>query len=286
MDLNEVLLNAAEDGNLLVLKTVVEKGADINAKDSNGKTPIMVAAEMGHSEIVNYLKGQGADINARDKCGDTVLMKASFTTKEIFPGTITDIDGNVYQTVKIGNQLWMAENLKVTHYRNGDPIPNVTDNTEWENRKTGAYCNYDNNINNADIYGKLYNWYAVNDSRNIAPEGWHVPSDAECKTMVKYFGGEDVAGGKLKEAGTTHWKSPNTGATNESGFSGLPGGCRYGSGPYDTYDNMGNSAYFWSSPESNSYSAWYRGLRYDHSEVYRNYCSDKRYGFSVRCLRD
>ena len=150
-------------------------------------------------------------------------------------GTVTDIDGNTYQTVKIGDQWWMAENLKVTCYRNGDAIPNITDGTTWASLSTGAYCEYNNDINNVATYGRLYNWYAVTDSRNIAPAGWHVPSDAEWKQLEMYLGmsqseadatgwrGTDE-GGKLKEVGTMHWNSPNTGATNESGFTALPGG--------------------------------------------------------------
>jgi len=208
-------------------------------------------------------------------------------------GTVTDIDGNTYQTVKIGDQWWMAENLKVTHYHNGDPIPNVTDDTNWEKIKTGAYCNYDNDENNATIYGRLYNWYAVNDSRNIAPTGWHVPSDAEWKTLEMYLGMSQLnandegqrgtnEGGKLKESGTTHWNNPIIGATNESGFSALSGGSRGNNGPYH---GIGGYAFFWSSTESSYYSAWYRYLYYDYSGVYR-YAYRKAAGYSVRCVKD
>ena len=162
---------------------------------------------------------------------------------------MTDIDGNTYQTVKIGNQWWIAENLNVTHYQNGDAIPNVTDSAAWWGLTSGAYCNYNNDAANVAVYGRLYNWYAVHDSRNIAPAGWHVPSDAEWQTLVDYLGGDPVAGGKMKEAGTTHWISPNTGATNESGFSGLPGGYRHTDGYY--YD-ISYSASFWTFTESDS----------------------------------
>ena len=155
---------------------------------------------------------------------------------------------DVYQTITIGTQVWMAENLKATHFRNGDAIPHVTDGATWQSLTTGAYCEYNNDINNVATYGRLYNWYAVNDYRNIAPVGWHVPIDAEWQTLVDYLGGWEVAGGKMKEAGTANWVSPNTGATNESGFSALPGGRRHviGSG---YYENMGYSGYFWSSTE-------------------------------------
>ncbi len=176
----------------------------------------------------------------------------------------------------------MAENLKVTHYRNGDPIQNVTGYTDWSNMTTGAYCNYNNNTNNAATYGHLYNWYTVNDRRNIAPTGWHVPSDAEWKTLVDYLGGASVAGGKMKETGTAHWNSPNTGATNESGFSTLPGGHRYSDG---SYGHIGSYAYFWSSTGYYSSNAWRRSLYYDYSGVIRYYYSGRN-GISVRCVRD
>ncbi|OGC42320.1 hypothetical protein A2Y85_07915 [candidate division WOR-3 bacterium RBG_13_43_14] len=205
--------------------------------------------------------------------------------------TVTDIDGTVYQTVKIGNQWWMAENLKVTHYRNGDAIPNVTGNTEWNNLTTGAYCNYDNNSNNAATYGRLYNCYAVNDSGNIAPAGWHVPSDNEWKTLEMTLGmsqteadrsgmrGTDE-GFKLKETGTSHWQIPDTLASNESGFTALPGGIRYSVGPFDV---LGVVAFFWSSTEGSNSTAWYRGI--GGPGVFRG-SIDKHWGYSVRCVRD
>jgi uncharacterized protein (TIGR02145 family) len=217
---------------------------------------------------------------ATNSAGTGYGSSEPFTTAD--SNTVTDIDGNVYQTVTIGTQVWMAENLKVTHYRNGDPVPNVTDGGTWSGLSTGAYCNYNNDTGNVATYGRLYNWYGVADSRNIAPAGWHVASDAEWQTLVDYLGGSAVAGGKLKEVGTTHWNPPNTGATNESGFSALPGGYRSSNGYF--YD-MGSYAYFWSSTESYSYYAWYRYLYYDYSQVSRHY-DYKRYGFSVRCVRD
>ncbi|MFH1891455.1 MAG: FISUMP domain-containing protein [Candidatus Zixiibacteriota bacterium] len=208
-------------------------------------------------------------------------------------GTVTDIDENVYQTVRIGDQWWMAENLKVKRYRNGDPIRNVTENSTWSSLTTGAYCEYDNDPANVDMYGRLYNWYAVDDSRRIAPEGWHVPTDDEWKQLEMYLGmsqaeadaigirGTDE-GGKLKEAGTTHWNPPNTGATNESGFTALPGGGRYDHGEFAS---MVYDADFWCSTEIYSSNAWMRTLRNSFSGVDRsNY--NWRYGFAVRCLRD
>ena len=212
------------------------------------------------------------------------IMESHLTTKlEPNEGdTITDIDGNVYQTVLIGNQVWMAENLKVSKYRDGTAIATGHSNSAWANLSSGAYAMYDDNSNNGETYGYLYNWYAVDDSRNIAPEGWHIPTDNEWQELVDYLGGSSVAGGKMKETGTNHWNSPNTDATNESGFTALPGGYRYYNG---FYSHMGNLGTFWSSTESNSYTAWYRLLHYNRSDVYRYYYG-KRYGFSVRCIRD
>jgi len=196
---------------------------------------------------------------------------------------MTDYDGNTYQAVKIGSQWWMAENLKVTHYRNGDAIPNVTDMFEWQGFSVGAYCGYHNDANNeVTTYGCLYTWNAVNDSRNIAPVGWHVPSADEWQTVVGYLGGDVIAGGKMKETGTTHWTDPNTGATNESRFTALPGGCRGDDG--DFY-YLSNYAYFWSSTESNNGEAWFRTLNYSDSEITATY-TVKTYGHSVRCVRD
>ena len=194
--------------------------------------------------------------------------------------TVTDIDGNVYQTVTIGKQTWMVENLKVTKYRNGDAIPNVTNGTEWSNLTTGAYCEYDNVARNSAVYGKIYNWYAVADSRNIAPTGWHVPSDDEWTTLTTFLGGELYAGNKLKEKGTAHWQSANYGATNETGFSALPGGSYSGGSFY----NLGSGGYWWSSTERSSH-AWYRYMYYNYGGVFR-VSSNQSVGCSVRCLRD
>jgi uncharacterized protein (TIGR02145 family) len=201
------------------------------------------------------------------------------------PETVTDIDGNVYPTVKIGNQWWMAENLKVTHYRNGAEIPNITGVVDWMNQTTGAYCNYDNNEQNVPVYGRLYNWYAAHDSRQIAPAGWHVPSDAEWQKLIHCLGGGDVAGGKMKVTGTGLWDSPNTGATNESGFSAIPGGWRLLCF-FWSYYSLGETAAYWSSTIVDSEHAWALYLHYDYSTATRYSDKSKSHGFSVRCIRD
>jgi uncharacterized protein (TIGR02145 family) len=197
--------------------------------------------------------------------------------------TVTDIDGNVYNTVTIGNQVWMKENLKVTHYRNGDPIPNVTTSAGWSNLSTGAYCNYGNNPNQAITYGRLYNWYAATDRRQLAPEGWHVATDAEWTTLTDFAGGLGVAGGKLKERGSTHWLSPNTGATNDYGFTALPGGLIERDG---TFWSIQFIASWWCSTEANASEGWARGIFSDAIYVDRGGYYSKKIGFSIRCVKD
>jgi uncharacterized protein (TIGR02145 family) len=193
--------------------------------------------------------------------------------------------------VTIGTQVWSSTNLDVTTYRDGTPIPQVTDPTAWANLTTGAWCYYNNDPANGTIYGKLYNWYAVagihdtdpsTPNKILAPQGWHVPSDAEWTTLTDFLGGEQVAGGKMKSTGTSLWLSPNTAATNESGFTGLPAGCRFGDGSFNT---IGNYGVWWSSSENLTTNAWGRFLYYDDGYAGRNN-SGKYYGFSVRCLRD
>ena len=196
--------------------------------------------------------------------------------------SISDIDDNYYRIMKIGTQYWMAENLKTTSYNDGTVIPLVTNGATWDTQTTGAYCYYNNDSTTyAATYGKLYNWYAIN-TKNVCPTGWHVPTDGEWKTLTDALGGAGVAGGKMKEAGLAHWKSPNTGATNESGFAGLPGGYRYSNG---SFFSIGSYGIWWSSTEFNTTYAWYRDLVNYDGLVNRNNVS-KGSGFSVRCLRD
>jgi uncharacterized protein (TIGR02145 family) len=216
-----------------------------------------------------------------DSCEASCSGTVTITVVDTCVGTVTDIDGNVYQTVKIGSQWWMAENLKVTHYRNGDPIPNVTDAGTWANITTGAYCNYNNNPLNADTYGRLYNWYVVSDARIIAPEGWHVPSDGEW-TQLNDFLAFNI-GGKLKETGYEHWDPPNDGATNESGFTALGAGYRhYSSGGYLS---IHRSTYFWSTYNQHYLYTLVRGLSCGHTMLTREQVN-KHHGFSLRCIKD
>lgn len=198
-------------------------------------------------------------------------------------GTITDQDGNVYKTVTIGTQTWMAENLRTTTYNDGTTIPNIT-GIGWTDLTTGAYCNYNNTTNTDTIatFGRLYNWFAVNTGK-LAPKGWHVPTDAEWITLTNYLGGDSITGYKLKEIGTKHWRSPNTRATNEVGFTALPGGfCIENS----LFGNIGNIAFWWSTTElGNTIYANCRAISYNSSNL--NSTGFKRlFGLSVRCVRD
>jgi uncharacterized protein (TIGR02145 family) len=188
-----------------------------------------------------------------------------------------------YPSVTICSQKWMDRNLDVTTYRNGDTIAYVTDPTAWVTLTTGAWCYFNNDPSTNATYGKLYNWYAVTDPRGLAPTGWHVPSDAEWTTLGICLGGTSVAGGKMKVTGTSTWMTPNVGATNTSGFAGLPGGIRFTDG---SFTFLRNFSFWWTSTESNStYSAWYRSLFYNDGSLSRN-AYEKVLGFSVRCLRD
>ncbi len=172
---------------------------------------------------------------AVNKAGTAYGEELTFTTPEDHTGetgTVTDIDGNVYQTIGIGSQYWTAENLKTTRFNDGTPIPLVTDNSTWEFLVAPGYCWYNNDeAASKEVYGALYNWYVVVSSK-LPPEGWHVSTDAEWTILETFLGGITGAGGKLKETGTDHWLTPNTGATDETGFTALPGGIRAKDGSY------------------------------------------------------
>jgi uncharacterized protein (TIGR02145 family) len=193
--------------------------------------------------------------------------------------TITDIDGNIYNTVTIGTQCWMVENLKTSKYNDGTTIPTDLSDTAWENTTRGAYAIYENIASNNTTYGKLYNWYAVN-TRKLCPEGWHIPTDAEWNTLNAFLGGQSIAGGKMKSI--TGWTSPNTGATNSSGFTGLPGGLR---SYFGGFSGIGDLGVWWSSTEGIPTSVWFRGLQYNDDNLGRGGGSKKN-GLSCRCLRD
>jgi uncharacterized protein (TIGR02145 family) len=207
---------------------------------------------------------------------DTPAQNKTITFKFV---ACTDADGNNYPVVQIGDQVWMAENLKTTKYNDETDVPLV--NEDWANQLSGAYCIYNNDLNNASIYGRLYNWYATNLGK-LAPLGWHVSTDNEWTALENYLGGAIVAGGKLKEVGLKYWATPNTGATNETAFTAIPGGARTYNGQFldKSYD-----AAFWTSTIYNDLDAWCRGVNFEGIYVRRmNY--NKKGGMSIRCLKN
>jgi len=195
--------------------------------------------------------------------------------------SLKDIDGNVYNIVVIGTQIWLSENLKTTKYNNGSSIPLITNDSEWINLTTAGYCWSDNDTYNRSIYGALYNWYAVNTGK-LAPKGWHIPTETDWITLQSYLGGASIAGGKLKETETSHWNVPNTGATNESGFLALPGG--YRSKANGTIPTKFQNGVWWSSTGSiNSFGRFI----VNYNSAASDYQNDSgTFGFSVRCIRD
>jgi len=196
-----------------------------------------------------------------------------------------DADGNVYTTIKIGNQEWMAENLRTTKYRNGDAIPNITADAQWITQTAGAYCVPKNEAANKAIYGCLYNWATITDSRKIAPEGWHIPTKTEWEQLVNFLGGDSIAGSKMKETGTTYWTAPNSDATNSSGFNARGAGYR----SYETgeFENFGDNAYWWSTTtdDTDPLDA-YRCKLYNDEKGVSIKASSKVYGMAIRCVKD
>ena len=234
-------------------------------------------------------------------CNDSSEPRKGKTTAVFNPdkeyGTVTDIDGNMYKTITIGTQTWMAENLRVTHYQNSDPIPNVKDALKWEGLKSGAYCSY-NNTNDEDsiaTYGLLYNGYTCVDERGLCPDGWHIPNDEEWTTLVNYVDNGDnsfdpngngtngVVGGRLKETGTLHWEFPNRFADNRSGFTALPNGWRESN--QGTFAHRGYSGDYWSSSEYLFPFLLARGMSTDFASIGR-YQFHRSGGLAVRCLKN
>ena len=287
--------NITSDGGSAVTTRGVCWGTATNPTAANSKTSDGTGIGTFTSNLIGLIENTTYYVRAyaTNSIGTSYGSEISFKTlansngitfnPDLTYGTMTDNDGNVYKTITIGTQTWMAENLKTTKYRNGDPIPNVTDNAEWLALATGAYCWTNIDPANKAVYGGLYNWYAVADSRNIAPGGWHVPTDAEWTTLTTFLGGEYVAGGKLKETSLAHWLSPNTGASNSSGFTAIPGLCRDYNNP--AFFRMGDSNYLWSSTANASTTAWFRELSYGDTNAGRGLYY-KKGGFSVRCVRD
>jgi len=212
-------------------------------------------------------------------------IELSFTTKNT--GTVNDIEGNTYATVQIGEQVWIAENLRTAHFSNGDSIPHLPDDNSWKNAEGAALCSYNNEPATVTLYGVLYNWHCVSDSRGLCPAGWHVPTENEWETLVVFLGGDFEAGGKMKSIRMEpmeepYWNSPNSGATNESGFSGLPNGYRKETGVFTNHWGFG---FWWHSTEQNSVQAGYQKLSYNVATTSSNHYK-KNSGLSVRCIKN
>jgi uncharacterized protein (TIGR02145 family) len=210
--------------------------------------------------------------------------KKSSSNNDLSPApggvTVTDVEGNVYPVVTIGTQTWMAANLKTTKYRNGNPIPLVADSVQWSVLTTSGYCDVNNNAAMVSVFGRFYNWYAVTDSNNIAPLGWHVPTEADWTTLSTFLG--TGPGGKLKGTGTKYWYNPNAGATNSTGFNGLPGGDRSNTG---TFHYMGTYGCFWCTTPYSDTEGWEYILSTNSTSLLKMNFS-KGLGLSVRCVKD
>ncbi len=260
--------------------------SDNNTNDGTGTGSFTSSLTGLMSNTTYYVRSYATNI-----VGTQYGPEVSFQTLAI---SVTDFDGNIYQTVTIGDQVWMAENLKVTHYSDGSVILLVVDNSDWDalSYADKAYCWYDNNPTNGDTYGALYNWAGAmngtsssdtnpSGAQGVCPAGWHLPSDTEWTELIDYLGGDKIAAGKLKETGIKHWDSPNTGATNESGFTALPGGYRF----YGSFYDAGGYANFWTATESSDSSAWSQLFFYDSTGL-QHVVAEKRGGLSVRCVKN
>jgi uncharacterized protein (TIGR02145 family) len=247
------------------------------------KTDNLSANGSGAGSFISNLSGLTKNTSyylrayATNSAGTAYGKEVSFITANL----LKDVDGNVYTSVTIGTQEWMSENLRTTKYSDGTAIPNVTGNTQWKALLTGAWSHYDNDNQYDTIYGKLYNWYAV-ETGKLCPTGWHVPTDAEWTVLTKHLAADGHSGDfkatVLKS--TSGWNEDGNG-TDNYGWLGLPGGYRYSNG----FDDIGFNGYWWSSSQDDTYSAWHRSSGGSSGSVYR-YDSYKYYGISVRCLRD
>ncbi|MBU1245218.1 fibrobacter succinogenes major paralogous domain-containing protein [Myxococcota bacterium] len=209
-----------------------------------------------------------------------VVLAGAGTEVAAGPGTVKDVEGNVYKTVRIGHQVWFAENLRATKYNDGTPITLITDFQAWGKATAGAYSWYMNNIDYRPTWGALYNWKAVN-TKKLCPKGWHVPVVEEWESMVNSLGG--TPGARLKEVGTVNWLKNTTNVTNDTGFTALPSGTRFGS--TGKFQSAGSSTAWWTATESNVKEAWYRGIS-DYSSLVWKYSFPKENGLSIRCVRD
>jgi uncharacterized protein (TIGR02145 family) len=294
--------NIANDGGTLI----TQRGVCYSTSPSPTTANMTIISSSGSGSFTSNLTGLTANTTyylrayATNSAGTAYGNEVSFTTAASSGGIVTNpgagvtFSGYTYASIVLGNgQEWMSENLRTTTYANGDPIPNVTNDVQWSNLTTGAWAHYDNNSMYENPYGKLYNWYTVDDPRNVCPNGWHVPSESEWNTLIGYLDpsldalGEIslTAGGMMKSTGVQYWSSPNQDATNVSGFSGLPGGVRAGAAGASFFLFIGEQGWWWSSTDYAPTNAWTRLMRYADGEVVRD-ADVKTSGNSVRCLRN
>jgi uncharacterized protein (TIGR02145 family) len=280
----------------VVWSTSPNPTVNLNTKTSDGTgLGVYTSSIAGLTKNTKYYLRAYATNSAGTGYGNEILFIAEKLDTNIFNssisyGSIADIDGNVYKTVQIGTQTWMAENLRVTKYRNGTSIQQVSDSVQWNNifksstsSKQAAWCYYQNNVNNNIPYGKLYNWYAVSNSNRICPTGWHIPNENEWIILENELEGSAEAGGKMKSRGTQYWASPNSGASNSSGFSGLPGGNREETGSFKSIKSFG---FWWSSSDVDAKAARYYFLSKEIPSLFKAYYGLKENGYSVRCVKD
>jgi uncharacterized protein (TIGR02145 family) len=285
-----IITNSCKKDGTIIKKDPVITWADpanINFGTQLSATQLNATANIPGNFV--YIPVLGTKLNE----GTNQKLEVNFTPTDISAYNITnkkvkinvilvDADNNIYHTVIIDKQIWTVENLKTTKYNDGSTINNISENNAWTTQTTGAYCWYDNDNANKSTYGALYNWYSVNTGK-LCLTGFHVPTDDEWTKLTTYLGGASIAGGKLKETGTTHWLSPNTDATNVTGFNALPGGYRHYS--LGWFTDIGYYGYWWSSTEKDVYNSWYQQLWYNYVAINRN-GSNKFTGYSVRCLQN
>lgn len=247
--------------------------SDNKTEDGSG-TGVFTSSVSGLAGMTTYYIKAYATNTAGTSYGSEISFKTF---------AINDADGNGYNSVTIGTQIWLAENLKTTRFNDNSEIPLVSDSITWLSLTTPAYCWYTNDESDNKItYGALYNWYTVNTGK-LCPIGWHVPTSNEFTTLTSFLGGISIAGGKIKEIGTDHWLSPNTSATNESGFTALPAGQRGGVGQFV---HKGMLATFWTSTPYNIYKPLYRCCNHNTESVFEGNGSFNSCGFSIRCIKD
>jgi len=277
------------DGSMLDLSVIQDGVEDDDADPENEiqnlEEVLLKGTSAGNQNITNLASPVNDNDAATKIYVDELESRVSALEEMLIDAhlfTIIDGSGNHYNVIRIGNQVWMQENLKTSKYNHGTPIPLVTDNISWSNLTEPGYCWNDNDsVTYADPYGALYNWYAV-ETNKLCPIGWHVPTDAEWTALTDYLGGIYVAGGKLKETGITHWEDPNVGATNETGFTALPGAYR---GTNGYFEGVGHHGYWWSATESSTTHAWDRNIFHAYNSM-EFYSDNKKLGISVRCIRD